>query len=483
MLPKTIIIAILASGCAQIFGVEETSSGSLSMELRLQRVSVGGSVVFNPLDVGATAPSFLIADSTETSGVQKIASTMIEPGRWSAPLRTIEGVIYTVPDNPAPHLLSFPGFSGQELRAQLRMYEHPNPKPAPSPSPNVAVNVNLPSPYAPGEGFAVEAIGAWVYVTLPSPAAPPAPAATALTVTVPYSAFQTFVGGSVGQITSQDVVMVLRYVNGNLTGQFIAPPMDQSSNTMTLAGTMTAVSPVPFSAGVAAATVANRFAAQVPPASQPVLQWRIQASPGYAVGLPAGPSLANALINASDTTISGAYANPFSVQWHPTISYTANASRSVTVGGTSTTMQTYLQSVVEPAPGMTLDIPVGLPTMTSINGTPLNSDGMTVSLDVAKPVYVDVTTDRTQNTLYDISVVEIAVVGNQVTRTPVATVTGVNPHLPLPPRALQAGHTYSLAMQCTAGGYTNAASGDLQTFALPVSYSYQESAVFTVIAP
>lgn len=483
---RAIGIAVLCSGCAQILGLDETSSLIGSIAVRLQRVSVGASVEYNPLDVGTALPSFLVTDASAPSGVRKLEAAAAERGRWLATAKAVEGVVYSYPDDPVPHLLSFPNFSGPDLRAYVTAYEHPNRNPAPSPPPNVTLNLSLPSPYAATENFAFDVIGVWAHYPVP----PPGVGSTVLTDATSYSAFSPFAatpGGSVGQIVSQDVGAILRYntVAGisTLTGRLVAPSVDQTSEPMMVSGALVPVGAdqnKTLSANIPAAVVASRFAAQMPAVSPPTQSWRIDASPGYSVGLPIGFLLAGGAIAQDATSISATYASPFSTRWHPTITYTANSQRSFSLGANSTTMNSSLQVIAEAAPSLSLDAPAGLPTMTAINKMPLNADGMTVSLDVAGPVYVDITSDRTENTLYEVTVVEIAAAETQITRTSVGVVTGIDSHLPLPPGILQRGHTYYLQVTCTMGGYAKAASGDLQTFALPVSRGYQEGAVFTI---
>lgn len=481
-----VAIATVCAGCAQVFGIDETSSNNVSIEIHLQRVSIGASVVVSPLEVGNTPPAFLVEDTSDASGVRRVPASLVEPGRWAAPLKTVEGMVYTPPDS-APRVVMFPKFSGAALTANYVVYEHPNPQPAPPPPADFSINVAIPpyqppGPGGPGENFAFEVPGSWVYYTIPLPAA----GATAITIpTLPASAFLRYptFGGPPVKITTQDAVTLVRRVNGTLTGQLVTTPIDQSTGTTTITGALGAVTPAtPFGAALSASAVATRFTAQVPaPSTAAVQEWRVEASPGYAYGAPVGISLANGTFTPTDTAINGVYGNPFPPQWHSTFSYTASASRTFSIGGAAATMDTRLQMIVEAKPGLTLDMPAGLPTMTAVNGVPLNSDGMTVALDVTKQVTVDIIADRTKNTLYEVTLVEIAVVGSQVTQTPVVTVSGLEPHLPLPPRSMQTGHTYNLRTRCVAGGYTNAAAGDLQATALPFSTGYQEGAVFTVI--
>lgn len=463
------------------------------MAVRLQRVSVGASVEFNPLDVGTTLPSFFIRDTAEPTGVRKVDAMAAESGRWVAPTNAVDGVMYSYPDAPFPHLLWFPKFTGSDLRAYVTAYEHPNPQPAPSPPPNVMINVGLTTPFKIGEDFAIDVIGAWVRYAVPPPPPPPPPpgvGAVVLANNTSYSAFTPFVavpGGAAGQITAQDVVALVRYetVAGvrTLTGHLSLPPLDQTSDPIAVSGTLIPVGAGQYqslAATITAGAVASRFGAQMPGVPPPTQSWRIEAAPGYAVGLPVGLLLAEGPVAPDATTIGATYANPFSAQWRPTIRYLATSQRSVTIGSATAVMSSSLQAIAEATTSQTLEMAAGLPTMTAINNMPLTTDGATLSLDVAGPVYVDITADRTPNTLYEITVVEMTAVGTQITRTPVAVVKGIESRLQLPPGAVQRGRTYSLHILCTAGGYTKAAAGDLQAFALPVSRGYQEGAVFTV---
>lgn len=484
---RALAVAIVCSGCAQVLGLDETSSiGSLAV--RLQRASVGTTVEFNPLDVGTTLPSFVVLDTAEPSGVRLVAAGAAQPGRWVAPTNAVEGVIYSYPESPIPHLLSFPKFAGSDLRTYVRAYEHPNPQPAPSPPPDVMISVSLPTAYQATERFMIEVVGAWVQYAVP----PPALGNTVLTAATSYAAFtptDRIGGGSVGQITAQDVVGLLRYEavagGSKLTGQLSFNPPDQTSEPMTVSGPLIPIAASQYQtlgATVPAAAVAARFAAQMPAVPPPAQGWRVEAAPGYAIGLPVGMLLADGPIAPDATTIAATYANPFSAQWHPTINYIASSQRTYSSGTASTMMSTSLQAIAEATASLTLDAAAGLPTMMAVNGMPLNVDGISLSLNVDGPIYVDITADRTQNTLYQVTVVELATAGTQFTRTPVAVVSGIESRLPLPPRVLQRGHTYFFQVTTTAGGYTKAPSGDLQTFALPVSHGSQDSAVF-IVAP
>ena len=186
----------------------------------------------------------------------------------------------------------------------------------------------------------------------------------------------------------------------------------------------------------------------------------------------------------ADKTIASSYANPFAaLQWQPMLTYSAGASRVFMLGGAAVTLASSLQTILDPAPGLVLDLPAGLPTSIAVGGVPLTADGMTPTLDAAKSIDVDIIADQPANTWYQAALIEITVVGTMVMRTPVIAVSGPAPHLALPPKVMVPGHTYTLVAACIAGGFRNAAAGDLQTFTLPVSIGQASSGVFTVVAP
>ena len=213
------------------------------------------------------------------------------------------------------------------------------------------------------------------------------------------------------------------------------------------------------------------------------LSWRVNAAPGYAVGASAGIQLAGAAFAMADMSFASSYSNPFAaLPWSAVVTYSTSASRSYTLGGTTVTLTAAMSTSLEPTPGMVLDLPAGL-ALATIGGTALTTDGMTVTLDPTTPIDVELMPDNTTNNQYSVRIDELTVVGMSVTRTPVISVTGPDPQLTLPPRALQTGHTYTLVASCIVGGMPNAASGDLQTFAFPVSGSQADSAVFTVAGP
>jgi hypothetical protein len=128
---------------------------------------------------------------------------------------------------------------------------------------------------------------------------------------------------------------------------------------------------------------------------------------------------------------------------------------------------------------LTLDLPAGIPTMISLGGTALTTDGATLSLDTTQAADIELTTDKVC-TWYGARLVEYTVVAGAATATPVIGTSGPSPTLSLPANVLKPNHTYALVATCQTGGFTGVDTGDLRTFQLPSATGAATSAVFTI---
>ncbi len=167
------------------------------------------------------------------------------------------------------------------------------------------------------------------------------------------------------------------------------------------------------------------------------------------------------------------------------MTYVTSESRSYMLGGVPTTLSALAYQIVDPASAGTLDLPAGLPLDVTItqgtSTTHLTTDGTMLNLNLSQVAEVDITTDNTANTYYTLEIDELSSDGTTVTRKPVVVVYGPTTHFELPPWFFEATKTYTITAGATVGGYPNAATGDLVTFALPMSVSQADTAVFTVL--
>jgi hypothetical protein len=466
-----LVISTTCAGCAQLLGLDDTSAVQ-GRELDLQRASIGSKVTTVPL-VLASPPTFFDAEGS-AAGVAGAAGT------WTSPTGGPELVEYLAPDLPQPYRHAF-ALTAETTRGNFYAFEHANPDPA-SDDATLMLNVTLPGLYAATEALEIDAIGAWTRHAITG-AELPAVGATTLGGSFLYSEFAASTPSPRARITTDDTVVLLRYEAAQLTGELIVPAFDQAAGgTNTVSGTMAAVTPiVPFEAMVMPTDAAGRFMGVHPTTGTAVFGWQVQAAPGYSLGVATGITLATGAVAMADTSFMAMYANPFAtLGWQPILIYSAVSSRMFTVGGNAVGLSDVLTTYSDPATGLTLDLPAGLPTAVTLANTALDTDGMTVSLDPSMQSPVGITCDRPAVDYYEAALEEITVVGSTVTEVPVVNVISTASPLAIPAGILQRGHTYTVIAICRSGGHTGAASGDFVTSTLPASAGQTTSAVFTI---
>jgi hypothetical protein len=136
---------------------------------------------------------------------------------------------------------------------------------------------------------------------------------------------------------------------------------------------------------------------------------------------------------------------------------------------------TYVDAGATAAP-----LDAGLPTTILVGTTQLNSDGQMLAVDASKPVEVTFLSDKSSNTLYQMTLYELVLNGMAYDRQVVVEGLATQPTFDIPSDLLVSGHTYVIRAGCIQGGYTMAATGDLQTSSFPISFGQLDSGVFTV---
>ncbi len=482
-------LLVAAGGCAQVFGIDETTGGvdPTRVSVTMQRWSIGASVSKNPLDFTAETATFLVDDGagnfTSVPGEQTAINTFSAPIAEGSP-----AVLFSLPDQPTPYrrLWNTPN---RDRRGIFAVYEHPNPQP-PLATSSIALTATLPSAYMSTESFRVEAVGAWMVRDLVAAELPAANMGnTAINTSLPYSSFVRQTSSEAAQITSEDAVVIERYVGNQLTGVYQAPPFDQVDGPSPITATLIAVpANKPISATVTPATYTQRFSAVRPAVAGLTQSWSVHASPGWSVGTTVGPRLHAGSVLATDTMIGPTmYGNPFeSLDWRGLLQFSAQATRTYTFMGLALSLSAGMYMVAEPMTGLTLDMPAGLPINIRVNQVPLSTDGMTVPLDLTKGVTIDAITDKPTATLYLVTLYEVvkSADGTKVEKHPVVdALTTTEPKIVLPADLFQVDHFYVIDFRCVHGGFVNAADGDLQTYTLPSSVSRADSAAFQVVAP
>ena len=476
-----------ATGCAQIFGINNTTSpdvGPSEVTAQLQRVSIGATVVKTPYDLSKQTGKFLVENGA--GDLMQVPAMVLGTDTFAATIPTgTPPVLFTLPDAPIPYLRLWSAPSRVQ-KGNFLAYEHALAA-DPSATAAITVSVNLPTPYMASEALRVEVIGAWTGHTLAG-AELPAAAATAINTTIMYSLFPSFVGAAPKKISTDDVVLVERYLGNQLTGYYKPPPFMQSESD-TISGDMMAVTPdQPLSAAVTPMAYTQRFAAVRPAVTGGGTSWALTAAPGYAYAASAGVKLHAGAVAATDTMINTMYANPFdSLGWHPLVFISSAQARTFSFSGVMTSLGANMYTAAEAGTGLTFDMPAGLPITMRVNQMPLTIDGAMLPLDLTMPVEFDAQFDRTNNSAYQMTLWEMVLSADmmRVENHPIvdAITSGDSPKFRLPPELLMVDHYYFVTFRSMKGGLTGAATGDLQTVTLPISVAAADSAVFKVTMP
>jgi hypothetical protein len=474
------VLAAMLCGCAQIFGIDETTGGAPAASLEVQRVSIGAKLVYAPQDLAASMASFLVADEADPTGLTRVPAEQTEPGIWTAPLRDPTPLLFDLPDfpTPIPRLFDFPV---PQVKTLFGVLEHPNPQPAP-PGATLTVNATLETAHAATDTYQLFTLGSWNQVALPAPAvgattlAPPAVAVTAMT---------SITGRPHEAITADDAVVVLRYTGNQLRGALRAPPFEQTGAD-TITGTVANAALEAFTVKIDQAAAAARFTAVRPVVGTPTAAWTLRAAPGGILNNDQGPLL-NSGGPTDPMTISFMAANPFAdLMWTSTMLWQMQATRAYTPpsAGLPVTLVANAAERAGLAAGLEMRLPAGLPTRISLNGTLLVNDGVSIAKP-ARGVEVAFETDVAANTMYQLQLFKLvpneAMPPTALVRQQKLGASGAAPRFTLPPELFEAGGLYTLRAVAVQGGFPGAADGDFTQRELPIGVSFVDSGVFEVM--
>jgi hypothetical protein len=490
---RRLSVAALAclSACAQLFGIDETTGHKPpdKVALTLTRQSVGAAVISAPLDVTAEMATFYIPDSADPTVLDAVPGVQSATNMWEGDVPTGNPFVqYSAPDLPTPfsHVVALPS---RDIRTHHMVFEHPNPT-APPPSAMEQVTMMLPTPYDGMQVFDVFVVGAWMQHRLAGAELPDLTMNPSLiSTTIPYAMFQVVTASPPAAIAANDAVLVLRHSGNQLTGVYQQPGFDQSPTMDTIGGAVTMQEVAldkTLSATISPATYSSRFDTVRPgvaPASLG-MAWTIVAAPGYQL-----PALVGPLLNAgnsamADSMVSATFGNPFeSLSWHALLQFSVTETRTFMMGTNSVTLFAQLVTLIEPAMASNLDLPAPLPEQIALDSHQLNSDGSNVALDITVPHSVSLLVEGTPPAqVYFVDVIELVVNGAAVERHIIVDARGTDPTIVLPPGTFKIGSTYTLSAGTITGGRPNAAIGDLDTTALPLSASQVDSGLFTVVS-
>jgi hypothetical protein len=484
MIRALAVAAVVSSvSCAQLAGIDNTSgTGRNADTLAIQRASIGATVVTSALALGGLRATYLVDDGAGTT--QLVEADTPAAGMWHADLPDPAPVTFTLPDLPAPipRLYAFP-YRG--LAVTFAPLEHPDRMPAPVGA-TLTVTAPLDAASLATDVFRAYTVGSW---TSRDFLAAEVPAGTVQLGPVTYSlapANSTSGRPELDRITMQDAFLVLRYAGAALTGVAEATPFDQTGTDLVTTSAMTpVVADQLLDVKLNPATLMTRYQAVRPAVGALAMSWSVVAAPGYRYASGAGPALQSGSLSAADVGVSVKYGNPFAARgWHSMFTLATSESRTITPAGTVTpvTLMAGMTQVIEPSAGFELTLPAGLPFTISLGGTPLLTD----DIKIARPAaFVEVAfqSDTTTATLFNLQVLDLLpnAAGTALEAHVVLAAAGSEPKFKLPPEVLVPGHRYTLRAFCTSGGFPNIATGDFQTRSLPLSQSYLDSALFTVM--
>ena len=471
-----ILAATLCCGCAQLFGLDETT-GVQAASLTVQRASVGARVVLAPQDLSASTGKYLVPDEADPTGLLSVPVAQAEPGLWVAPVTGATPILFDLPDYPKPVLRLF-DFPRPAVQALFAVLEHPNPQPAPM-NATLTVNVTLDAPTTGAERFELLTLGSWNTLALAAPAA----GGTALAQTFPFTAMTPITGRMpLERITADDAVVVLRYVGNELQGAFRAPPFEQT-DADTITGTMAAVKIDPFTVAIDQPDLLRRYSAARPPVGTPTTSWTLRAAPGAQLNIDNGPLL-TAGTPTDMATISSQAGNPFAPDWPSTLLWQTQAARSYTppTAGLPASLLAGMSERAVLAPGLEMKLPAGLPSKIAIGAVSLETDGATLPRPT-RAVEVTFMTDVPTNTLYQLQLLKLVPnAGNTALVTELKlSATGAAPRFVLPPELFEPNALYTLRAGAVQGGFPGVAAADLTQRELPLASSFLDSGVFLVM--
>ncbi len=467
-------------GCAQIFGLDETSGGPPSASLTFERTSIGARVVSAPQDLSGSMGTYLVPDDADPTGLARVAAAQTELGRWTAPITRPAPILFDLPDYPKPLLRMF-DFPQAEVKALFAVLEHPGPQPAPDGA-TITVNVTLDVPFNGTDRFELFTLGSWNALGLAAPGV----GATALTQAFPFTAMGSLTGRMpLERITSDDAAVVLRYAGSELRGALRAAPFEQTTAD-TITGTLSTVTVEPFTFAIDQMDLMRRYGAVRPLVGTPGMQWSLRAAPGAQLNVDLGPLLAAGGAPVDPLMVSSQAGNPFAPAWPSTLLWLTQASRTYTPpsAGLPVTLFAGMHERAILAPGLQMKLPAGLPTRITLIGTVLENDGVTIAKP-ARGVEVSFTTDAAANTMYQLQLFKLVPnAGNTALQYELQLgANGVQPRFVLPPELFEAGALYTLRAIAVAGGFPGIAEGDLTQRSIPIAVSFLDSGVFQVALP
>jgi hypothetical protein len=483
--------AASVAGCAQLAGIDNTTGEGLpGASVEVLHMSIGRTVEVAPLDLTGLQANFLVERAGSPNDFDRVPASDSGAGTWVTKLRAPAPVVLTLPDvpTPLPRAFTFPNLTLSILYSAL---EHRDRSPPP-PGAMLTVAAQLDTPTVTTDSFQVFTVGSWTSHPVPFDM----PDVSEVSVTYPFDESTSLSGRPLDRLTARDAFFILRYAGNALTGVAEAAPFDQTGDDLVNA-TMVAVDADRTLDVLLSPDIAKRYTAVRPAVSALSMSWSVVAAPGARVASNAGPVLNSGAVMAADTGVAARYGNPFSSpphSWSAIFTLETSESRQfmLSVPGAEppamlpVTLFAGMTQYIDASSGVTglVGLDAGLPELIRLDDKPLSSDGLTI----ARPtrfVEVSFIADPATNTLYSVQLFDLLPdAGMPPARFEphlAFEAHGTEARFQLPPEIFQVGHSYMLRALCIAGGHPDIDNGNLTMRQLPLSQSFLDSGVFTVM--
>lgn len=475
-------VALGVPGCTQILGLDETRPLD-GVTFRGQVANIGASIAVTPLEPPAESLSFLLADVASPGGFRTEQTRRLQDGTWYAALPADDVAVRyrQSADDPVQHHLVLPARESAQLDIILG---RTNPADPPTDAQLILAPTFSPA-YTTGDQLVWYAVGAWAQRVL-TPAESPANNTVSWTSPpIPYTSAQSLSGHAVpSRVIADDAPLLLRYsAAGQLVGTLQGAPFAMASGPNPISGTLAAIALDRSVSFTVDAGLAARLSA-VPAFTMPTQSWILTAAPGATYGVNTGPSLnAGTVAQASGAVqIATTYGNPF-LGWPTVLTYAAQATRTyAAVGMPAVTLTARLAQQVAPTDGVELQVPACLPTVVTIQGSVLTTDGQVVSIDRAGAVTLSFASDRTGADLYSIDLFDVTAAGIGTAQRRFQSASR-QPRWTVPGDIFQNGRRYAIRATCRVGGMPGLADGDLTQRSAGTSTGFVDSPVFSVVTP
>jgi hypothetical protein len=475
---SAVTCASLAS-CAQVFGIDETSGPPVEegrdVSFSWTQGYIGATYKESPLDLtGATGAFFTTAaDGTRT----EIPSTVGAPGTFVATVNdtdtmTHARVVLPTLNNGAARFYKLPG---NALKGITHLARHEDQQPPPMGATITFQGIiDIFDPAL--DVVHVIVMGPWSRLI-----------ATAGQTMVNYSSFIPMYGGPLVRITPEDKMVLIRQRAGFAEGSLIVDGFTQAANNLVVGNLNSFVRDKPVAFNWNAPATVAAFAGTQPSTPLGGAAWYVNYTPldaGHDVGV--GLAAIGLDIGAAESVaVAANYGIPFTAPgWDAVFTLHRVGARSVTIpnfGQFSVNSSTLYLAPPAGSASATADALL-LPQSVSVAGTVTSTDGMSMTIDRARPVRLSIAMapGATCQMSYFVVFEYQKNMAMEISGVMRAEAFSIDREIEIDNSLFEAGKHYSVVGTCFRQGFTNVANGDLSR-SYPHEYGQLAGGTFTVM--